>query len=152
MSSPLTPCSIDVSAPSTPPPIDSRAYTPESFTPLLKKLVSCPSTFTLVDVRLSFYHLAAPDGALPSQIGAFLAALHLTGKDGEAAVVAECAAVMQLHALSVDVGSSMAGPICDIVGTGGDGQNTFNVSTTAGIVAAGAGCRVYKVRSSCTGE
>lgn len=45
-------------------------------------------------------------------------------------------------------GQKKRGPICDIVGTGGDGHNTFNVSTTAGIVAAGAGCRVYKVSSS----
>lgn len=69
---------------------------------------------------------------------------------------------MQEHALAVDVSEGMVlgqeekeegeggemGPICDIVGTGGDGQNTFNVSTTAGIVAAGAGLRVYKVRLS----
>ncbi|KAM0755863.1 anthranilate phosphoribosyltransferase [Meredithblackwellia eburnea MCA 4105] len=124
-------------------PLDS-AYSPETFAPILKKLVVNPANFDLDDVRSAFYHLAAPDGAQPSQIGAFLAALHLTGKDSQPSVVAACADVMQRHALSVDVGNFGQGPICDIVGTGGDGHNTFNVSTTAGIVAAGAGCRVYK--------
>ncbi|GAA5909115.1 hypothetical protein JCM6882_001193 [Rhodosporidiobolus microsporus] len=128
----------------TPP--NELDYTPESFAPLLKKLVLHPSTFSQADVRLSFAHLAAPSGAHPSQIGAFLSALRLTGKDGEPSVVAECAAVMQQHALKVDLvaGGEGDGPVCDIVGTGGDGHNTFNVSTTAGIVAAGAGVRVYK--------
>lgn len=125
-------------------PIDSP-FSPETFAPLLKKLVVNPAGFSLDDVRAAFYHLAAPAGAHPSQMGAFLAALHLTGKDAEPSVVAACADVMQRHALSVDVGEFGLGPVCDIVGTGGDGHNTFNVSTTAGIVAAGAGCRVYKV-------
>ncbi|BGP09801.1 Anthranilate phosphoribosyltransferase [Rhodotorula toruloides] len=120
------------------------SYTPESFAVLLKKLVLHPSTFTLDDTRSAFNHLAEPYGAHPSQIGAFLSALRLTGKDGEPAIVAECAKVMQQHALPVDVGDYGDGPICDIVGTGGDGHNTFNVSTTAAIVAAGAGLRVYK--------
>ncbi|GAA5917243.1 hypothetical protein JCM5296_006864 [Sporobolomyces johnsonii] len=128
-------------APTTQPP---SSLTPESFQALLKKLVLHPSTFTQSDTHLAFSHLAAPDAAHPSQIGAFLSALRLTGKDAEPAVVAECAAVMGEHALTVDVGHHGEGPVCDIVGTGGDGQNTFNVSTTAGIVAAGAGCRVYK--------
>jgi len=112
---------------------------------LVKKLVTNPVDFTLDDLRLSFEHLAAPDGALPAQIGAFLAALRLTGKDGLPEVVAACAEVMQKHARTADVGNHGEGPICDIVGTGGDGQDTFNVSTTSAIVVAGAGCRVYKV-------
>ncbi|KAI5477780.1 anthranilate phosphoribosyltransferase [Pseudohyphozyma bogoriensis] len=117
---------------------------PTTFAPLLKKLVTSPATFTLADVRDSLAHLAAEDGALPAQMGAFLAALNLTGKDRQPEVFAACAEVMQKHALTVDVGEHGEGPVCDIVGTGGDGHNTFNVSTTAGIVAAGAGCRVYK--------
>ncbi|SGY81118.1 BQ5605_C009g05463 [Microbotryum silenes-dioicae] len=121
-------------------------YSPASFAPLVKKLVLHPSTFTSVDVSLAFQHLAVEAGAAPAQIGAFLAALRFSGKDGNPLIVAECAKVMQSNAVTVDVGEGLGeGPVCDIVGTGGDGQNTFNVSTTAAIVAAGVGCRVYKV-------
>lgn len=129
-----------------------NVHSPESFAPLLKKLIADPDNFSLADTRLAFNHLAEHDGAHHAQIGAFLAALRLTGKDGQPAVVAECARVMQDHACKVDIQHSAGGseeddgPVCDIVGTGGDGHNTFNVSTTAAIVAAGAGLRVYKVR------
>ncbi|GAA5860702.1 hypothetical protein JCM3774_006258 [Rhodotorula dairenensis] len=123
---------------------EGNVHSPESFAPLLKKLVADPAAFSLDDTRLAFNHLAEHDGAHPSQIGAFLAALRLTGKDGQPAIVAECARVMQDHARKVDIQDHGEGPVCDIVGTGGDGHNTFNVSTTAAIVAAGAGLRVYK--------
>ncbi|SCV74822.1 BQ2448_7851 [Microbotryum intermedium] len=134
----------------SPSPKEARSdpeseYSPASFALLLKKLVLHPSSFTSVDVSLAFQHLAAETGAASAQIGAFLAALRLSGKDGNPLIVAECARVMQQHAVTADVGEGLGdGPICDIVGTGGDGQNTFNVSTTAAIVAAGVGCRVYK--------
>ena len=127
---------------------EGNIHSPESFAPLLKKLVADPAAFSLPGTpppRLAFNHLAEHDGAHPSQIGAFLAALRLTGKDGQPEIVAECAKVMQDHARKVDIQQHGDGPVCDIVGTGGDGHNTFNVSTTAAIVAAGAGLRVYKV-------
>ena len=134
-------------APLAPAPVD--ACSPEIFSRLLHQLVLDPSTFLVDHARLAFQHLAAPDLASPAQFGALLAALRLTGKDGEPSIVAACADVMRAHALAVHVHhSTHLGPVCDIVGTGGDGHNTFNVSTTAAIVAAGAGCKVYKVATS----
>ena len=76
--------------------------------------------------------------ATPAQIGAFLTALHLRGEtDAEIAGMAE---VMRLKAVPVYVD----GPVADTCGTGGDGAHTFNISTTAAFVAAGAGLTVAK--------
>ena len=124
-------------------------YSSTTFTPLLKHLVTSPSTFSASDLELAFSHLASIDGASPAQVGAFLTALHLTHKDSDPETVAICAKVMASCATQVDLrkGVEAAGPVCDIVGTGGDGHNAFNVSTTAGIVVAGAGCQVHKVSS-----
>jgi len=74
-----------------------------------------------------------------AQIGAFLAALRMKGE-----VVSEITAgaeVMRSLATKVDVDSS---DVVDIVGTGGDGLNTFNISTATSIVAAAAGAKVAK--------
>lgn len=76
--------------------------------------------------------------ATPAQIGAFLTALHIKGEtDAEIAGMAE---VMRLKATAV----YHDGPVADTCGTGGDGSNTFNISTTAAFVAAGAGLTVAK--------
>jgi anthranilate phosphoribosyltransferase len=75
--------------------------------------------------------------ATPAQIGAFLAALRVLGETPE--VVAACAKVMQAHAEPIPVED-----VVDVVGTGGDGIDTFNVSTAAALVVAGAGARVAK--------
>lgn len=48
---------------------------------------------------------------------------------------------MRDHMTSVD---GVEGPLLDIVGTGGDGAHTVNLSTTAAIVAASCGVRVAK--------
>jgi anthranilate phosphoribosyltransferase len=76
--------------------------------------------------------------ATPAQIGAFLTALHLRGEsDAEIAGMAE---VMRQKATPVYVD----GPVADTCGTGGDGSHTFNISTAAAFVAAGAGLTVAK--------
>lgn len=72
----------------------------------------------------------------------------MSGRDKEGDVIACCAEVMRGCSVVVDITNEDKEVVCDIVGTGGDGQNTFNVSTTSGLVAAGAGCRVYKVSPS----
>ena len=76
--------------------------------------------------------------ATPAQVGAFLTALHLKGEsDAEIAGMAE---VMRQKATPVYVD----GPVADTCGTGGDGAHTFNISTAAAFVAAGAGLTVAK--------
>ncbi len=74
----------------------------------------------------------------PGQLGAFLTALRLKGETVEE--IAGMATVMREMALKVRV----PGKVVDVVGTGGDGHNTFNVSTAAAFVAAGAGLKVAK--------
>jgi len=76
--------------------------------------------------------------AAPAQLGGFLIALCLKGETVEE--IAGMALAMREHSLHVDVN----GPLLDTCGMGGDGRGTFNVSTAAAFVAAGAGVRVAK--------
>ncbi len=76
--------------------------------------------------------------ATPAQLGAFLTALSLKGETPEE--MAGMARVMREKALRVNV----EGPLVDTCGTGGDGKNSFNISTAAAFVAAGAGLKVAK--------
>ncbi len=79
-------------------------------------------------------------GATPAQIAGFLVALRMKGET--VPEIAAAAAVMRELAAGVDI-AGLDYPV-DIVGTGGDAQGTFNVSTTAMFVAAAAGCHVAK--------
>jgi len=117
---------------------------PTSFKPILNKFVSSASDFTADDVRAAIEHLASPNGATAAQIGAFLTALKLSGREFAPDIISACADVMRSHSIGVVVEGAGQKPIVDIVGTGGDGHDTFNVSTSAAIVAAGAGARVCK--------
>ncbi|MFC2004706.1 anthranilate phosphoribosyltransferase [Chloroflexota bacterium] len=74
----------------------------------------------------------------PAQFGAFVTALRLKGETVDE--IAGLAKTMRAKAVRVTV----AEPVTDIVGTGGDGLNTFNISTAAAFVIAGAGLKVAK--------
>jgi len=77
--------------------------------------------------------------ATPAQIGGFLVALRANGETAEE--ITGCAEAMREHVLPVHPTRE---DVVDVVGTGGDGAGTFNISTTAGIVAAAAGAAVAK--------
>lgn len=79
--------------------------------------------------------------ASPAQIAAF--AVAITMKAPTAAEVSELADVMLSHARPIPAGG-IPDDAVDIVGTGGDGVNTVNLSTMAAIVVAAAGVPVVK--------
>ena len=77
--------------------------------------------------------------ATQSQIGAYLAGLRVNGETESE--ISGSARAMRERALRVNHSQSR---IVDIVGTGGDQSGTFNISTTAAFVVAGAGVSVAK--------
>jgi anthranilate phosphoribosyltransferase len=76
--------------------------------------------------------------ATPAQIAALIVGLRTKGET--AAEMAGMVDAMMDAAVTVDFDE----PVVDIVGTGGDGFGTFNISTTASFIAAGAGVKVAK--------
>ena len=78
--------------------------------------------------------------ATPAQIGGFLTALRMKGETE--AEIAAFARVMRAAAVPVSLPAPEAR--VDTCGTGGDGAGTFNISTAAAFVAAGAGVSIVK--------
>src|SRR5512140_1673785 len=92
-------------------------------------------------------------GATQAQIGAFITALRMKGETVEE--ITGAARVMREHATPIRVGREVLDidrddinidqeTILDVVGTGGDGTNTFNVSTTVTFVVSACGVKVAK--------
>jgi anthranilate phosphoribosyltransferase len=94
-------------------------------------------SLSLEEARLAMGEVM--DGeATPAQLAAFLVALRMRGETVEE--LAGFASAMRERALVVN---APAGTI-DVVGTGGDGSGTFNISTAAALVVAAAGVPVAK--------
>ncbi|HSO12655.1 MAG TPA: bifunctional anthranilate synthase component II/anthranilate phosphoribosyltransferase [Anaerolineales bacterium] len=78
--------------------------------------------------------------ATQAQIGAYLVALRMKGET----IPEITGSVRAMRNVAVKVKLDTAEPIYDIVGTGGDGAHTFNISTAAAFVLAGTGRKVAK--------
>ena len=107
----------------------------EALKPLIAVAADRPLTRT--EAETAFQILFAGD-ATPAQIGGFLMALRTRGETVEEFTAA--AAVMRSNCAAV---RAPAGAM-DVVGTGGDGKGTLNISTAAAFVVAGAGVPIAK--------
>jgi len=101
------------------------------------------------DARATMNEIMAGE-ATPAQIAGFLVGLRAKGETADE--IAGCAEAMREHVLRVQPQRT---DLVDIVGTGGDGANTYNISTASALVAAGAGAGIAKhgnrAASSATG-
>jgi anthranilate phosphoribosyltransferase len=104
--------------------------------PLLAR-VADGDTLTESDAEIAF-DIIMSGNATPAQIGAFLMALRLRGE-----TVAEITGAARTMRAKVTGILAPDGAI-DIVGTGGDGKGTLNISTASAIVVAGCGVPVAK--------
>jgi anthranilate phosphoribosyltransferase len=95
------------------------------------------ATLSEVEMRTALEQMTE-GAATPAQMGAFLMALRVRGETVEE--ITGAAQMMRARMNPVEV---LPGAV-DIVGTGGDGTGTFNVSTCAALIAAGAGVKVAK--------
>jgi len=99
--------------------------------------VSTGATLESEEIRTALDIMTAGH-ATPAQMGAFLMALRVRGETVEEITGAAQMLRSRMERVEVPAGA------VDIVGTGGDTHGTYNVSTCASLVAAGAGAKVAK--------
>src|SRR6266478_6940085 len=103
-------------------------------------LVAARENLSAEDARLAMLAILNGDATTP-QIAAFLVALRMKGETP--AEVLGFARAMREKSERVEIDAGVE-PLLDTCGTGGDGGSTFNISTIAAFVVAGAGVRVAK--------
>ena len=123
-----------MSAPATEPAAPSAGG--GDLKPYLAK-VAAGETLSIEEAEAAFAVIMS-GGATPAQIGGFLMALRLRGETIEE--ITGAVRVMRAKALHVQAPADAV----DIVGTGGDAAGTFNISTAAALIVAGAGVPVAK--------
>ena len=108
---------------------------PISFKSVLTKLIARKDLSSLETESIWNKILAGDD---PVCVASILVALRSKGETP--AEIAGMVKAMRTACKSVDI----EGQLLDIVGTGGDGADTINISTAAAILAAACGCKVAK--------
>jgi anthranilate phosphoribosyltransferase len=99
--------------------------------------VSSGATLSEIEIRTALDQMTA-GAATPAQMGAFLMALRVRGE-----TVEEIAGAAQMLRAKMNR-ITVAPDAIDIVGTGGDAHGTYNISTCAALITAGAGVKVAK--------
>ena len=122
-----------------------------NITPLLKKLHKplAHGRATAQEISAAFALIFEENRLSQIQAATFLTLLATTARDKDADVIAACAARMREAAYKVDLkplrtliqqggraGGNYHGGLCDIVGTGGSSHQTYNISTTASLIAS----------------
>ena len=108
----------------------------DSFKPLIAK-VATGASLSRAEAELAFDNILSGE-VTPSQMGAFLMALRVRGETVEEITGAVTAMRAKMTRVKAPAGA------IDIVGTGGDGAGTYNVSTLASIITAACGVPVAK--------
>lgn len=118
--------------------------------PLLQRMWPDPAKENVTAQEIAdAVSLIFPNTLSPVQTGSLLTCLHFTGWDRRADVLAATSSAMRSAAAEIEMVAlsdvvarkgrpegRYLGGLCDIVGTGGDSHNTFNISTTSSILAS----------------
>ncbi|KAK1755891.1 glycosyl transferase [Echria macrotheca] len=133
-----------------PGPTSEAQLPPVDIKPLLTRLwpLGHPKPVTADEIAETISHFFT-NQVSDVQASSLLIALHFTALDRQSDVLAKTAAAMLKAAAKVDASELQSviekkgrkegayqGGLCDIVGTGGDSHNTFNISTTSSILAS----------------